>query len=106
MQDELAKAVSAQLPSGFTDELEVIYLPQVGYLFRVDSRKGMDDPLRYYGLEGWDLTFKDESGHYFKTEQCRDIDSNVGDLQSFITDREVEISEHPCCRQSDRWRTS
>lgn len=70
-----------------------MYLPQIGYLFRVPTKEGMQDPLSYYGIEGWTFVFTDQEHTYFKTDQCRQIDSNVGDIQTFITDREVEISK-------------
>ncbi len=92
-QTELAIEVADVLPAEFAETVQVIYLPQVGYLFKIPTKPGMDDPLEHFGVEGWDWVFTDDEHTYFKTEQCKEIDDNVGDLHSIIIDREVEISK-------------
>jgi len=100
MLTQFAKQVSQDLPDAFAWTLSVLYLPQVGYMFQVPTKPGMDDPLANFGIEGWEYIFEDDDHTFFKTEQCREMDENLGDIHTVIVDREVEISAPAACTHS------
>jgi DNA mismatch repair protein MSH5 len=91
LQNKLAEAVTEQIPSTFAETLKIMYIPQVGYLFQVPTKPGMEDTAKNWGMDGWVWSFEDDQCTYFKTDQCRDLDGNIGDLTTIIIDREVEI---------------
>lgn len=75
-------------------DLYIEYFPQVGYLqalCRKDGGKVDSETIRIGEGLGWRYQYSSEIKAYFKTEKTRDIDSQLGDLYSFIAGREIEI---------------
>ncbi|BGP56954.1 hypothetical protein JCM8202v2_004590 [Rhodotorula sphaerocarpa] len=92
----VASEVSQDVPAGLAQELSVVYFPQLGYLVTIPHEEDETDLARFAEL-GWDFQFNTEAQAYFKNEKCRDLDSYVGDLQCFISDKEIEIGN---CRKA------
>lgn len=73
--------------------LQVVYLPQVGYLVLLDhpfleSPEATDGRLAEAGLE-FMFSSPDEGG-YFKNEQCYMLDGELGDIHGALTDLEAK----------------
>ncbi|KAN0063515.1 hypothetical protein ACQY0O_003962 [Thecaphora frezii] len=69
--------------------LHVVYFPQIGYLIVVPVGEAVEsqyDPT---------LTpqFTSDASVYLKNEKMADLDQHLGDLASFIVDREIELLE-------------
>ncbi|GAA6050088.1 hypothetical protein NBRC10513_001384 [Rhodotorula toruloides] len=87
---KVAVEISQEVPPGLADELSVVYFPQLGYLITIAYEPEVTDAGKY-GQFGWDFQFVTEMQAYFKNDKCRDMDRHLGDLQSFISDKEIEI---------------
>ncbi|CDR44185.1 RHTO0S09e00958g1_1 [Rhodotorula toruloides] len=87
---KVAVEISQEVPPGLAGELSVVYFPQLGYLITIAYEPEVTDAGKY-GQFGWDFQFVTEMQAYFKNEKCRDMDRHLGDLQSFISDKEIEI---------------
>nr|DBA11337.1 TPA_inf: MSH5 [Testicularia cyperi] len=88
---DLLSRVAGEIRQGpaFADtrELHVVYFPQIGYLIVVPGGEVVDmlaDPT----LE---QQFASERSVYLKNGRMVDMDQHMGDLASFIVDREIEI---------------
>ncbi|KAK0569544.1 hypothetical protein OC861_000813 [Tilletia horrida] len=69
-------------------EISVCYFPQLGYLLAVPIVEQHRGNLP--SLEGWEFQFSSENAMYFKGEKMRDLDVHLGDIHSFIVEREIE----------------
>ncbi|GAA6004146.1 hypothetical protein JCM10207_002453 [Rhodosporidiobolus poonsookiae] len=90
---KVAISIASALPAALADsiaELSVVYFPQLGYLITIPYEPDAVDAGKY-GEVGWDFQFVTEMNAYFKNDKCYDLDKHVGDLNSFITDKEIEI---------------
>jgi DNA mismatch repair protein MSH5 len=75
-------------------DMYIEYFPQVGYLqalCRKDAGETNEDSIRVGEELGWAYQYSSEVKAYFKTEETKDLDSQLGDLYSFIAGREIEI---------------
>ncbi|BGP41924.1 hypothetical protein JCM10449v2_005921 [Rhodotorula kratochvilovae] len=86
----IAKDLARDLPYQLADELSLVYFPQLGYLIAIAYEPDVTDAGKY-GTIGWDYQFVTEQQAYFKNDKCRDLDRHLGDLQCFISDKEIEI---------------
>ncbi|GAA5820731.1 hypothetical protein JCM3770_005267 [Rhodotorula araucariae] len=86
----VAKEVACELPHQLAEELSVVYFPQLGYLITIAYEPDVTDAGKY-GSIGWDFQFVTEQQAYFKNDKCRDLDRHIGDVQCFISDKEIEI---------------
>ncbi|KAL8291271.1 hypothetical protein RQP46_002249 [Phenoliferia psychrophenolica] len=86
---KVATQISEEIPIDFAESLSVVYFPQLGYLITIpyDSASGLEPPAR----DGWQYQFATEQSAYYKSDKCRDLDEHLGDLRSFISDKEIEI---------------
>ncbi|KAF9086204.1 MutS protein msh5 [Mortierella sp. AD031] len=87
---EVAKEISATIPSDFTSIINVIYFPQLGYLITVPMNpewKSEED----YQLEGLTYKFSTESTVYYKNGYMQELDGHIGDIHGLIVDREIDI---------------
>ncbi|KAL8291262.1 hypothetical protein RQP46_002240 [Phenoliferia psychrophenolica] len=86
---KVATQISEEIPVDFAESLSVVYFPQLGYLITIpyDSASGLEPPAR----DGWQYQFATEQSAYYKSDKCRDLDEHLGDLRSFISDKEIEI---------------
>ncbi|CAD6927921.1 unnamed protein product, partial [Tilletia laevis] len=69
-------------------EITVCYFPQLGYLLAIPVTEDMSDQLPT--LDGWDFQFASENAMYFKGDKMRDLDTHLGDIHTFIVEREIE----------------
>lgn len=92
-----------EIPPGFCSDFNVEYLPQIGYLVTTELMEDPKDSLNHYGLVEWAWSFNSDTQTYWKCEQCYDLDRELGDIDTFINDREVEIrqSSHLSHRTSE-----
>jgi DNA mismatch repair protein MSH5 len=77
--------------------LYVEYFPQVGYLqalCREDGRPTDESSIQVGEAMGWIYQYSSEIKAYFKTDETKDLDKQLGDLYSFIAGREVEIIQN------------
>jgi DNA mismatch repair protein MSH5 len=73
--------------------LQIVYLPQVGYLVLLDhdflsGEEASDEALASGGLEF--MFSSPEHGGYFKNEQCYCLDVELGDVHGALTDLEAK----------------
>ncbi|KLO15985.1 hypothetical protein SCHPADRAFT_238288 [Schizopora paradoxa] len=87
----VAEQICETVPSDYTDSLNVVYFPQLGFLICVPMQDKWRTESGIDVLDGWVFQFSSESHVYFKTEQMTDMDHHIGDLHSNIVDREIEI---------------
>ncbi|CAE6415963.1 unnamed protein product [Rhizoctonia solani] len=89
----VARQVSQDMPEGYTDELNVLYFPQLGYLIRIPTPPGWTSNKDFEQIPEWNFQFESEKNLYYKSQQMLDLDMHVGDIHSYIADREIEIME-------------
>jgi DNA mismatch repair protein MSH5 len=96
----ILNSIVAKMTSRLRDVLDpaydmyIEYFPQVGYLqalCRKDARETSEDSIRVGEELGWVYQYSSEVKAYFKTQETRDLDAQLGDLYSFIAGREIEI---------------
>ncbi|GAA5937745.1 MutS family protein MSH5 [Sporobolomyces koalae] len=86
----IAKDLSMRVPEEIVSDLSFVYFPQLGYLIRTPPTTTAQQ------LEGalsssFEFQFEGDNSAYFKNDRCRDLDLHVGDLQSLVVDKEIEI---------------
>ncbi|CAE6386833.1 unnamed protein product [Rhizoctonia solani] len=91
----VARQVSQNMPEGYTSELNVLYFPQLGYLIRIPTPSGWTTNKDFEQISEWNFQFESEKNLYYKSQQmlAEDLDMHVGDIHSYIADREIEIME-------------
>ncbi|GAA5933957.1 hypothetical protein JCM10213_008486 [Rhodosporidiobolus nylandii] len=88
---KVADGISSTLPPTLgVAELSLVYFPQLGYLITIPYEPEAADAGKY-GEVGWDFQFVTEMRAYFKNDKCCDMDRHLGDLHSFVADKEIEI---------------
>ncbi|UZJ53372.1 hypothetical protein CBS101457_002692 [Exobasidium rhododendri] len=105
LRDELGNSLHAAY------HLYVEYFPQVGYLqalCRIDGRPSDENSIQAGEAMGWTYQYSSEIKAYFKTNETKDLDSQLGDLYSFIAGREVEMLQdlHERVAQHLSWLTA
>ncbi|KAG9792262.1 dihydroceramide delta(4)-desaturase, partial [Aureobasidium melanogenum] len=95
MEDMLttkAVEISRSLPAGVIVDLEVTYLPHMGFHVGVLLDAATGQPV-YDGRQlGWQRTFNTEKMVYFKNAAMNELDEDLGDLYVNICDLEIEIA--------------
>ncbi|CAE6476796.1 unnamed protein product [Rhizoctonia solani] len=110
----VARQVSQNMPEGYTNELNVLYFPQLGYLIRIPTPSGWTTDKDFEQIPEWSFQFESEQvatylifspmteyirrkNLYYKSQQMLDLDMHVGDIHSYIAGepwrREIEIME-------------
>ncbi|KAG8850335.1 MutS protein msh5 [Serendipita sp. 411] len=90
----VAEKVAEDVPPEEADlygELSVIYFPQLGYLISIPVRQDCPIEEQRVGLQGWAFQFMTDESVYFKSNKMHEMDYHVGDLNTYIMDREIEI---------------
>ncbi|KAI9759034.1 MAG: MutS protein msh5 [Chaenotheca gracillima] len=90
---QVARKLRENAPIVVRDDLNVVYIPQIGYLIvlPLDPVSGRAIYEWETGPENeWQLMFTDERA-YFKSNEMREMDSYFGDLYLMICDKEIEI---------------
>ncbi|KAK4699437.1 DNA mismatch repair protein MSH5, partial [Phenoliferia sp. Uapishka_3] len=85
----IADDISTDIPPDLATSLSVVYFPQLGYLITIPfESKGSTSPPQW---DDWQYQFVTEEFAYYKSDKCRDLDEHLGDIHSFISDKEIEI---------------
>ncbi|GAA5826364.1 hypothetical protein JCM5353_004733 [Sporobolomyces roseus] len=94
----IASEVAVQLPQELIPELSFIYFPQLGYLIRTTPKTDAEY-IEECARHGFEFQFYSDASAFFKSDQCRDLDEHLGDLQSLVVVQalldEVAILEGP-----------
>ncbi|KAK9323444.1 muts domain V-domain-containing protein [Lipomyces orientalis] len=85
----VARRVTIDLPEIYSDRVNAIYFPQLGYLILVALDEATGDPCCIG--EDWDYQFRSDTHAYFKSPEVRELDDTFGDMYGMICDREIEI---------------
>ncbi|CAE6458314.1 unnamed protein product, partial [Rhizoctonia solani] len=85
----VARQVSQNMPDGFTNELNVLYFPQLGYLIRIPTPLGWTTNKDFEQIPQWNFQFESEKNLYYKSQQMLDLDMHVGDIHSYIAGESV-----------------
>ncbi|KAL7750957.1 hypothetical protein RI367_003537 [Sorochytrium milnesiophthora] len=81
----VAEEVAHTLPQSSTQNLNVIYFPQLGYLIALPSVETahIDSGLVHQ--------FSTATNSYYKNDKMHELDSELGDIYGLIVDKEIEI---------------
>lgn len=80
---QVAVNIAATLPEDFSNEINVIYFPQLGFNIAIP----FDDsgqPVYTGGSDEWTQVFITENRAYFKDYRMREMDEKLGDIYSLI----------------------
>ncbi|EXJ88115.1 hypothetical protein A1O1_05043 [Capronia coronata CBS 617.96] len=84
--------IAQTLPPGVNVNLQVTYLPHMGFHLGVTMDAITGEPV-YDGRElGWQRVFHTGQQVYFKTGAMHELDKDLGDLYAMICDLEIEIA--------------
>ncbi|KAJ3130217.1 MutS protein msh5, partial [Physocladia obscura] len=86
----VAKDIAKAIPDSFSDSLNVIYFPQLGYLITVPLQPHMTTQESFI-IESLDFQFCTSKTVFYKSHQMYEMDETIGDLHSIICDKEIEI---------------
>ncbi|OAP65085.1 hypothetical protein AYL99_01057 [Fonsecaea erecta] len=90
--DEKARDIQLLIPREFNVELNVTYLPHLGFHLTI-PRDPATGRAMYDGQElAWQLMFTTPAQAYYKDATMHEMDHELGDLYSAICDMEVEIA--------------
>lgn len=82
----MALMIYPQVPPGISFSVNVVYLPQLGYLAVIQA--DADEPPE---IPGWESRFHTEDRYYYKTAEMEDLDDHFGDLYTLMIGKEIEI---------------
>ncbi|CAD6977545.1 unnamed protein product, partial [Tilletia controversa] len=99
--DESASESRICIKTGYDEELDQwkqLYagLPDLLNKIAQDIRPDVDPTFKeitvcyFPQLDGWDFQFASENAMYFKGDKMRDLDTHLGDIHTFIVEREIE----------------
>ncbi|KZO96953.1 hypothetical protein CALVIDRAFT_514241 [Calocera viscosa TUFC12733] len=91
LMSRIALEISRHVPPEFASELNVCYYPQLGYLITIPLRPEWQGEEDFRGMEGWSFQFMTEEKVYFKSQEMKDMDQQIGDVYTSMMDREIEI---------------
>ncbi|OXC87107.1 DNA mismatch repair protein MSH5 [Cryptococcus neoformans] len=84
--NQVALMIYPQVPPGISFSVNVVYLPQLGYLAVIQA--DADEPPE---IPGWESRFHTEDRYYYKTAEMEDLDDHFGDLYTLMIGKEIEI---------------
>ncbi|PWN19665.1 hypothetical protein BCV69DRAFT_250376, partial [Microstroma glucosiphilum] len=87
----IAQSLKASLDFEHSGQMNVAYFPQLGYLIALPFNQEVTTPEDMNVPADWTFHFASEISTYWKSPQMYDLDEHVGDVHSFIADREVEL---------------
>jgi DNA mismatch repair protein MSH5 len=79
---EVARRIAIDLPQIYSDRINAIYFPQLGYLILVALDEATGDPCCIG--EDWDYQFRSDTYAYFKSPEVRELDQTFGDMYGMI----------------------
>ncbi|KZT60301.1 hypothetical protein CALCODRAFT_492631 [Calocera cornea HHB12733] len=91
LMSRVALELSRHIPPQFASELNVCYYPQLGYLITIPLRPEWQGEEDFQCMEGWSFQFMTEEKVYFKSQEMKDMDQQIGDVYTSMMDREIEI---------------
>lgn len=80
---QVAMNIAATLPPDVSNDLNVIYFPQLGFNIAIPLDE-LGRPVYDGGAEEWDLVFTTENRAYFKDFRMREMDEKLGDIYGLI----------------------
>lgn len=80
---QVAVTIAATLPEGLSNELNVIYFPQLGFNIAIPLNEH-GRPVYDGGEEEWTQVFSTENRAYFKDFRMREMDERLGDMYGSI----------------------
>ncbi|ORY41873.1 P-loop containing nucleoside triphosphate hydrolase protein, partial [Rhizoclosmatium globosum] len=86
----VAREIAETIPDDFSDSLNVIYFPQLGYLITVPLQSHMTSQESFI-IPGLDFQFCTQKTVFYKSEQMYQMDESIGDLHSIIADKEIAL---------------
>ena len=72
------------------DVLNVVYFPQLGFLTCLTFHP-TTPTLSELQNTTWDYQFSSENGIYFKNDQMKEMDEQIGDIQHMLIEKEIDI---------------
>ncbi|ODN73698.1 hypothetical protein L202_07243 [Cryptococcus amylolentus CBS 6039] len=84
--NQVARMISPQVPPGISHSINVVYLPQLGYLAVIQAETEETPEI-----PGWEKRFHTEDRFYYKTREMEDLDDHFGDLVTLMIGKEIEI---------------
>ncbi|KAK6373690.1 hypothetical protein LTS17_008183 [Exophiala oligosperma] len=87
---ETAREIDRSL--GLNIELNVIYLPHLGYHISIPVDPNTHEPEINWRALDWEQMFTADSRVYFKDATMRVLDEDIGDIYANICDYEIEIA--------------
>ncbi|KIJ54568.1 hypothetical protein M422DRAFT_73531 [Sphaerobolus stellatus SS14] len=91
----VAGQIADELTSDYTESLNVVYFPQLGFLTCIPLKEEWQTPEGTHvpepPNEEFTFQFCTEKSAYFKSPKMHDLDQHIGDLHPAIVDREIEI---------------
>ncbi|EJU03123.1 hypothetical protein DACRYDRAFT_50578, partial [Dacryopinax primogenitus] len=91
LMSRIALEISRHVPPQFASELNVCYYPQLGYLITIPLRDEWQGEADFQAMPGWAVQFTTEEKVYFKSQEMKDMDQQIGDVYTSMMDREIEI---------------
>eukprot|EP00834_Sanchytrium_tribonematis_P006356 NODE_461_length_7178_cov_0.667185.p1 type:complete len:474 gc:universal NODE_461_length_7178_cov_0.667185:2712-1291(-) len=82
-------SLSEMYPTAET--LNVIYLPQVGFLTCLSFENDVAPDEEILEKAEWEFQFKSEHKLYFKNELMLSMDNEIGDIQKMLVEKEIEF---------------
>ncbi|KAI9350743.1 muts domain V-domain-containing protein [Obelidium mucronatum] len=86
----VAHEIAKSIPDEFSDSLNVIYFPQLGYLITIPLQSHMTSQESFI-IPGLDFQFCTKQTVFYKSEQMYHMDETMGDVHSIIADREIAV---------------
>ncbi|RMD45070.1 hypothetical protein DV735_g190, partial [Chaetothyriales sp. CBS 134920] len=87
---QIADEIVQTMPSGLNYSLNVIFFPQLGFHITIPRKKDTNEAA--WSHADWEQTFSTADRVYFKNEQMRQLDHDLGDLWGNICDIEIELT--------------
>lgn len=86
---QTANRLSQDLPDIYAFAIDTAYVPQIGFLVKVDLAPESGEPV--YISESWIFQFQTDQHAFFKAPEVKELDETYGDLYTLICDIEIEI---------------
>ncbi|KAH1985165.1 hypothetical protein KXV64_009228 [Aspergillus fumigatus] len=87
---EVATKIAATIPESLDIDVNVIYLPQLGFNIALPLND-MGEAAYSGTADDWELIFVTENRAYFKDFRMREMDQSLGDIYGLICEKEIEI---------------
>ncbi|ODV85617.1 hypothetical protein CANARDRAFT_179331, partial [[Candida] arabinofermentans NRRL YB-2248] len=84
--ESILQSVSTEISQIINQDVNIAYIPQLGYLVIVDVQANVTDIE-----EEWNELFRTSTTIYYKNKRMEAMDDYFGDIYSLIRDAEVEV---------------